>query len=202
MRRLALLAIPLAALAVTATATGGRTAAASCAKGSLATVSSGKLPVGTDNPAYPPWYSGDPAKGSPWKISDPNSGKGFESAVAYAVLGIRPESFEDAAHADPALPTVEVDVAVLEELGSDSHAIFTIDAPRLEAEDLRAAADDEDEALLADDRAVWNARVHARTEARPGSRLKLAVDTSHLYFFDPDSGASLTAGARAAAAIA
>jgi polar amino acid transport system substrate-binding protein len=85
MRRLLILAVPLAALAVTATATSGGSVAASCAKGSLTTVSSAKLTVGTDNPAYPPWFSGDPAKGSPWKISDPNSGKGFESAVAYAV---------------------------------------------------------------------------------------------------------------------
>src|SRR5580765_4806333 len=85
MRRLALLAIPLAALAVTATATSGRTVAASCSKADLKTVSSGKLTVGTDNPAYPPWFGGNPPKGSKWKISDPNSGKGFESAVAYAV---------------------------------------------------------------------------------------------------------------------
>ncbi len=86
MRRLLLLAIPLAALALTATATGGRTvAAASCAKAGLKTVSDGKLTVGTDNPAYPPWFSGDPPKGSKWKVSDPTSGKGFESAVAFAV---------------------------------------------------------------------------------------------------------------------
>ena len=85
MRRLALLAIPLAALAVTATATGGHdTAAASCP-----TIASGTLTVGTDNPAYPPWYGGN--EGHKWKVSDPYSGKGYESAVAYAVakqLGI------------------------------------------------------------------------------------------------------------------
>jgi polar amino acid transport system substrate-binding protein len=85
MRRLALLAVPLAALAVTATATSGRSVATSCSKADLNTVSSGKLTVGTDNPAYPPWYGGNPPKGSKWKISDPNSGKGFESAVAFAV---------------------------------------------------------------------------------------------------------------------
>jgi len=118
------------------------------------------------------------------------------------ILGIRPEAFEDASLANPALPAIDVDVAVLEELGSDSHVIFTIDAPRLEAEDLRAAADDEDEALIADDRAVWNARVQTKTSARVGDRLRLAVDTSHLYFFDPDSGASLTGGVRAEAAVA
>jgi multiple sugar transport system ATP-binding protein len=116
------------------------------------------------------------------------------------ILGIRPESFEDASFADPSLPALEVGVVVLEELGSDSHVIFPIDAPRVEAEELRAAVDHEDEALIADDRALWNARIQSKTEARVGTRIKLAVDTSQLYFFDPDSGASLTDGARAPAA--
>jgi polar amino acid transport system substrate-binding protein len=60
-------------------------ATASCAKASLKTVSDGVLTVGTDNPAYPPWYAGGSPKGSSWKINDPNNGKGFEPAVAYAV---------------------------------------------------------------------------------------------------------------------
>jgi polar amino acid transport system substrate-binding protein len=86
MRRLLLLAIPLSALALTATATGGGTGVtASCAKADLTTVSNGKLTIGTDNPAFPPWWGGSPAKGSKWKISDPYSGKGYESAVAYSV---------------------------------------------------------------------------------------------------------------------
>ena len=49
------------------------------------TVSKGELTVGTDNPAYPPWFGGTPPPGSPWKVSDPRSGEGYESAVAYAV---------------------------------------------------------------------------------------------------------------------
>ena len=36
-------------------------------------------------PAFPPWFGGGTKKGSPWKINDPSTGKGFESAVAYAV---------------------------------------------------------------------------------------------------------------------
>jgi multiple sugar transport system ATP-binding protein len=118
------------------------------------------------------------------------------------ILGIRPESFEDAALADPGLPAVDVEVVVLEELGSDSHVIFPIDAPKVEAEELRAAADHEEDALLADDQSLWNARVSSKTEAEPGRRLRLAVDPAALYFFDPESGASLTAGAPAAAAVA
>jgi polar amino acid transport system substrate-binding protein len=54
-----------------------------CAKGDLELVEAGRLTIGTDNPAYPPWFGG--AEKAPWEISDPTSGQGFESAVAYAV---------------------------------------------------------------------------------------------------------------------
>jgi polar amino acid transport system substrate-binding protein len=53
-----------------------------CATGKLNLVKSGTFTVGTDNPAYPPWFGGN--EKAPWKISDPRSGKGYESAVAYA----------------------------------------------------------------------------------------------------------------------
>jgi polar amino acid transport system substrate-binding protein len=50
-------------------------AAAACDKASLPLKSSGTLTVGTDKPAYPPYFEDD----------KPTNGKGFESAVAYAV---------------------------------------------------------------------------------------------------------------------
>jgi polar amino acid transport system substrate-binding protein len=90
MRKLLLLLAALVpALVVAATATGGRTAPAAattipgCARGSLNLVTDNTLTVGTDNPAYPPWFGGD--QKSPWKVSDPRSGKGYESAFAFAV---------------------------------------------------------------------------------------------------------------------
>ena len=61
----------------------GEAKGTSCVKGDLNLVNAGQLTVGTDNPAYPPWFGGD--EKDPWKVSDPRSGKGFESAVAYAV---------------------------------------------------------------------------------------------------------------------
>ena len=61
--------------------------AADCAKGVTTYVSSGALTIGTDNPAYPPYFQGGTPKGSQWKLNDPTTGKGFESAVAYAVAG-------------------------------------------------------------------------------------------------------------------
>ncbi|WP_030677348.1 ABC transporter substrate-binding protein [Streptomyces cellulosae] len=58
-----------------ATGAASASAGATCAKGKLATKSSGKLTVATDEPAYEPWF----------KDGKPANGKGFESAVAYAV---------------------------------------------------------------------------------------------------------------------
>jgi polar amino acid transport system substrate-binding protein len=58
-----------------------------CGKADLQLVNGGQLTIGTDNPAYPPWFGGTPPKGSTWKISDPASGQGFEGAVASAVAG-------------------------------------------------------------------------------------------------------------------
>jgi polar amino acid transport system substrate-binding protein len=60
-------------------------AANPCAKDSLETKTAGTLTIGTDNPAYPPWFDGGAPSGSTWKLNDPSTGKGFESAVAYAV---------------------------------------------------------------------------------------------------------------------
>jgi polar amino acid transport system substrate-binding protein len=91
MRKLVVLALPVAALALLASglAQGKPTATAltgACAKGNLTLVNKGELTVGTDNPAYPPWFGGK--EKSPWKVSDPRSGKGYESAVAYAVAKV------------------------------------------------------------------------------------------------------------------
>ena len=88
-------------------------------------------------------------------------------AKGAVVLGIRPESFEDAAFADASLPQLDAEVAVVEDLGSDAHVIFPVDAPRIEAEELRRA--DEEEALIVGDGSVFTARVDARTRC-PGRR--------------------------------
>ncbi len=84
-RTLSLLSLAaLATIAAFASAAARGTAAISAASASCPTVSSGELTIGTDNPAYPPWYAGG-TKSSKWKINDPSTGKGYESAVAYAI---------------------------------------------------------------------------------------------------------------------
>ena len=86
--------------------------------------------------------------------------------------------------------------------GSDVHVIFPIDAQRVEAEELKAAVDEEDDKLLADDRAQFNARVDTRTQARVGRPLRIAINPARLHFFDPRTGESLLAEARAGAPAA
>ena len=108
------------------------------------------------------------------------------------VLGIRPESFEDAAYAAPGLPTVDVTVSVLEELGADSHVLFNVDTPPVELADVKAAADtDEGAMLLADAGTLFTARTDPRTSAQMGKPLTLAVDPAGFHFFDPVTGATL-----------
>ena len=91
MRKAFIISSAVAAALVVAATAGGRTTAPTtgsaipgCAKESLKTLAAGTLTIGADNPALPPWFGGDEKK-KPWKVSDPYSGKGYESAVAYAV---------------------------------------------------------------------------------------------------------------------
>ncbi|MFB9833436.1 ABC transporter ATP-binding protein [Actinoallomurus acaciae] len=111
------------------------------------------------------------------------------------ILGIRPSDFEDAAHGGQDWPTVQVSADVTEELGSEINVIFAIDAPPVEHKDTADLAkdeEDEDSAIpLTDNKALWTARVNARSHVRPGQTLDLAVDTSRLHFFDAESGLAI-----------
>jgi multiple sugar transport system ATP-binding protein len=112
------------------------------------------------------------------------------------ILGIRPSDFEDGAFADAGWPRIGVTAGVTEGLGTEIHAIFTIDAPPVEHHSITSAAgghDEEDEtvAALVGGKSLWTARVSSRSAVRPGAPLELAVDTSRLHFFDPASGESI-----------
>jgi multiple sugar transport system ATP-binding protein len=109
------------------------------------------------------------------------------------ILGIRPDDFEDVAHAESGLPTIDVQAAVLEELGSEAHVIFEVDAQRVEAEELRDAHDDEEAQLLAEGGSMFTARVDHRTSARTGGTITLAIEPKGFHFFDPDTGNTLRA---------
>jgi multiple sugar transport system ATP-binding protein len=112
------------------------------------------------------------------------------------ILGIRPEDFEDVTHSEPDLPTLEIEVAVVEDLGAEVDVIFELDAPRVETEATKAVTSEKDDAaLVPSEGTLFTARLDPRTEARPRERLRLTVNPERFHFFDPDTGESLRAGA-------
>jgi multiple sugar transport system ATP-binding protein len=113
------------------------------------------------------------------------------------VLGIRPEDLEDAAIAKdvPADRRLHGKVELIEALGSEIMAHFTIDAPPALTEDVKELAQD-----VGDERAVKEAaegskqhttmvgRFDSRAEVKEGEIAEVAVDTRGLHFFDPETG--------------
>jgi polar amino acid transport system substrate-binding protein len=67
-------------------AAGGTTTTpeASCDKGSLDLVNAGQLTIGTDNPAFPPWFEGT-KEFDPWDPTTEPTKKGYEQETAYAI---------------------------------------------------------------------------------------------------------------------
>ena len=92
------------------------------------------------------------------------------------------------------LPTIDVDVEVLEELGSERHVFFSVDARAISAESLEAER--RRDVLAESGVAVHRARRSARRPLRVGDTLRLAVDPARFHFFDRETGASLMARAR------
>jgi multiple sugar transport system ATP-binding protein len=113
------------------------------------------------------------------------------------VLGIRPEDLEDAAIAKdvPADRRLKGKVELIEALGSEIMAHFTIDAPPALTEDVKELAQD-----VGDERAVKEAdegskqhttmvgRFDPRSKVEEGDTAEVAVDTRGLHFFDPETG--------------
>ncbi|WP_329243845.1 sn-glycerol-3-phosphate ABC transporter ATP-binding protein UgpC [Actinoallomurus sp. NBC_01490] len=114
------------------------------------------------------------------------------------ILGVRPSDFEDSAHANNDWARIEATADLTEELGSEINVIFSIDAPPVQhkdAADLAQDATDGDEGAslpLADNKALWTARVNARARVQAGQKIELAVDNRSLHFFDPKTGLAIT----------
>jgi multiple sugar transport system ATP-binding protein len=112
------------------------------------------------------------------------------------IVGIRPSDLEDAdVWATSGATILDVEVDITEELGSEVNVLFTVDAPPVTSEEALAAASDEgaeDILPLITERAQFCARVDARTRAKPGGRVRLAVDPSRFHFFEPDTGLAIS----------
>ena len=116
---------------------------------------------------------------------------------AAVILGIRPEDLEDASFADSIAPGLDADVEVVEETGADAYVIFPVDVPVADLRDKVAERELEEATLIREEKTLFTARVHPGTAAAPGSRLRLAVDPSRFFFFDPETGMNLVPDAPA-----
>jgi polar amino acid transport system substrate-binding protein len=74
---------PEAAAPTEETDTGAAEAPDACAPDQLTLVTDGQLTIGTDNPAFPPWFQD--AEGAPWDPTTEPTQMGYEAAVAYAI---------------------------------------------------------------------------------------------------------------------
>jgi multiple sugar transport system ATP-binding protein len=120
----------------------------------------------------------------------------LSGAARDVILGVRPTAFAfDDPRAEPDWPRIEVTIELVEELGDEVQVGFAVDAPRVEAEAVRAAAEtadaDEDRLLVDDRRTRFTASLDGRRAVRTGERVRLALDARDLHFFDPASGATL-----------
>ena len=111
-----------------------------------------------------------------------------EGAPAKVILGIRPEAFEEGAA--PGAAAMDVTPAVVEELGSEAHIFFPVEAPPVTAEILERSESDE-ATLLPESKALFAARLGPETQARVGVPIELAVNPARLHFFDTGTGARL-----------
>ncbi|WP_018636467.1 ABC transporter ATP-binding protein [Parafrankia elaeagni] len=112
------------------------------------------------------------------------------------IVGVRPEHFEDAAleavKDRPGLRcTVTVDV--LERLGSDSYAYFTLQGGRARTADLEELAHDAGTVELSSGAEQVVARLDAASRIREGEKAELWLDAHQLHLFDPDTGRNLDA---------
>jgi multiple sugar transport system ATP-binding protein len=121
------------------------------------------------------------------------------------VLGIRPESLEDASLDETGRGARLRGRAILREaLGAEVLVHFTVEARQAVTSEVRELAEDvgDDRTLeqlgSGSPRATLVGRFSPRTRVREGDQLEAAVDLNALHFFDADSGHAIHDAHRAA----
>jgi multiple sugar transport system ATP-binding protein len=112
------------------------------------------------------------------------------------ILGIRPEDFEDTS-VEPDAPAdrrIRVTADLTEPLGSEVLVHFSTEATGVVSSAAAADVGEDAEVRLGEDEDVSTrliARVSPKSRVALGQDVELAVDTSRLYFFDPETRASI-----------
>jgi len=113
------------------------------------------------------------------------------------ILGIRPEHFEDAAlveeHKRSAGVTFSAQVDVLESMGSDKYAYFSLSGDRASSAELEELAADAGRTDLGSSGSQLTTRLSTASTATEGKKLEIWFDAERSLVFDPSSGRNLTA---------
>jgi len=113
------------------------------------------------------------------------------------IVGMRPEHFEDAAIEDPGAPhrlRFKAKIDVVESMGSELYAYFSVQSEDIESDQLHELAKDsgmEDLPSAGSGQQVV-ARLDPASKATPDGMLEMVLDTDEIKLFDPEGGRSLT----------
>jgi multiple sugar transport system ATP-binding protein len=112
------------------------------------------------------------------------------------IIGIRPEHFEDAELVGDKRDqgtVFKATVDLLESLGSDKYAYFTVKSERASAQHLEElAADAGGVETTTEDGVQVTARLDSASKAKEDQELELWLDLRRVHVFDPESGENLT----------
>ena len=111
------------------------------------------------------------------------------------VLGIRPEAFEDSVYANKKEFTEEIniDVSLLEQLGSDTYIHFFKDIKPVQTEAIEEILADEGEDIsVLGTQTKFIARINPNATIEEGQNINLAIDPTKLHYFDPETGMAIT----------
>ncbi|WP_116206591.1 ABC transporter ATP-binding protein [Amycolatopsis circi] len=116
------------------------------------------------------------------------------NAPREVIMGIRPEHFEDAALAesDREGATFTAHVDVLESMGSEKFAHFTVDGGVASSADLAELAADSGSADVPGAESLIVARLSAESAAAENQDLQIWFDADKVKLFDPSDGRNLT----------
>jgi multiple sugar transport system ATP-binding protein len=112
------------------------------------------------------------------------------------IMGLRPEHFEDAALLDESAvgagATFESSVDVLESMGSDKFAYFTVEGETATSSELDELAADLGSSEMTGDGTQIVTRLSASSQAKEGSDARIWFDTDKIHLFDPKTGRNFT----------
>ena len=111
------------------------------------------------------------------------------------VLGIRPEAFEDSVYAnkDEFSEEINIEVSLLEQLGSDTYIHFYKDINPVQTEAIEEILADEGEDIsVLGTETKFIVRINPNATIEEGQSVNLAIDPTKLHYFNPETGLSIT----------